>query len=384
MRSIHIDCRQYTGSAPCGPHKQDGRSCADCSDYDPVRSHVLIVKLGAAGDVLRTTALLPAIARKHPGAHITWITDTPSAPVLRGHALIDRLLVADACLPALLTERFDVVYGMEADARSASLSSLARCTQRIGYVTDDRGRVVPAGEAARTWWLMGIDDGLKRANRRTYQHLMSEVCELTTGVERPYFAVPDDSRERAAAFMSASGVADHPAAMMLNTGGGRRWAQKKWTPAGYEAFMALARARHPEAAIVLVGGPEEVELNASLLASAIDGVFDGGCSNSFADFAALIEAMAVVVTADSFALHAAQAVRTPVVVFVGPTSPYELEMYDDGVVVHAPDIPCLGCYRAACDKPVTCMERLDPALVLRAVEPFLARVQPRPAVTARG
>ena len=82
-------------------------------------------------------------------------------------------------------------------------------------------------------------------------------------------------------------------------------------------------------------------------------------------------------------LHTAQAVRTPVVAFVGPTSPYELEMYGDGVVIHAPDVPCLGCYRAACDKPVTCMERLDPALVLDAAEPFLAGVPVRATFTAR-
>jgi ADP-heptose:LPS heptosyltransferase len=383
MRSIHIDCRQYTGAAPCRPHKQDGRSCDRCADYDPIRARVLIVKLGAAGDVLRTTALLPAIKTTHPGAHITWITDDASAAVLRGHPLVDRLLPSDACLPALLTERFDVVYGMEADSRSAALAALARCERRVGYTSNDQGRVMPVGNAGRTWWLMGVDDGIKRANRKTYQELMFEACELTGPIERPLFAVPDESRARAAAFLRDRGVGQYRALVALNTGGGRRWAQKKWTPAGYEGFLALTRARYPEVAVVLLGGPEEVELNTALLAAGIDGVFDGGCANSFADFAAVIEAADVLVTADSLALHAAHAVRTPVVVFVGPTSAHELEMYGDGTIVHARDVPCLGCYRATCDKPVTCMERLDPALVLDAVEPFLARKSVPATATAR-
>lgn len=384
MHSIRIDCREYRGSSPCRLHKQDGRACTQCADYDPVRARLLIVKLGAAGDVLRTTALLPALSRQHPGAQITWITDPAAAPILSGHPLIDRVLPSDACLPVLLTERFDAVYGLEADARSAGFSALARCERRFGYLTDESGRVVPAGESAVTWWLMGLDDGRKRANRKTYQRLMSELCELPGQSERPYFAVPEDSRERAAALVADLGIAEYRAAIALNTGGGRRWAQKKWTPEGYERFLALARARHPDVAIVLVGGPEEVEVNASLLACGIDGVFDGGYSNSFADFAAIIEALDVLVTADSLALHTAQAVRTPVVVFVGPTSPYELDMYGDGTVVHAPDVSCLGCYRAVCDKPVTCMELLDPSLVLDAVEPFLPLFPcPEPARVVR-
>ena len=373
MRLIHTDCRHYTGAAPCRPHKQDGRSCTKCADYDPIRSRLLIVKLGAAGDVLRTTALLPALAKKHGRPHITWITDPGSVPVLKGHPLIDRLLASDDCLPFLLSERFDAVYGLETDARSAALSALAPCERRFGYLADEHGRVLPAGQAGAHWWLMGVDDGVKRANRKTYQQLMAQVCELAGGVERPFFAIPPESRGRAATFIDENRLGTYQSVIGLNTGGGRRWAQKKWTRAGYADFLALARIRHPGTAIVLLGGPEEMELNASLLRCGIDGVFDGGCSNVFADFAALIERLDVLVTADSLALHTAQAVRTPVVVFVGPTSPYELEVYTDGAVVHAPDVPCLGCYRATCDKPVTCMERLDASLVLDAVEPLLAR-----------
>jgi len=44
---------------------------------------VLIVKLDAMGDVLRSTALLPPIVEAHPRAAITWITRTrlgPGAP----------------------------------------------------------------------------------------------------------------------------------------------------------------------------------------------------------------------------------------------------------------------------------------------------------------
>lgn len=376
MLPIRIDCRAYTGSAPCRPHKQDGRACANCRDYDPIGAHLLVVKLAAVGDVLRTTSVLPALARAYPGAHVTWITEPGSVCVLEGHPLIDRILTTDGCLPVLMTKTYDAVYGLDADSASATLATLARAGKRLGYVCDSRGRVVPATDAAIAWWLMGLDDRRKRENRRTYQELMYELCEVSGPVERPQFVVPDKSRERAAAFMTAQAVARYGRVIGLNTGGGRRWAQKKWTAEACDAFIRLCRARHPDAAIVVLGGPEEEELNARLMAPHLDGVFDAGCSNGFADFAALVATMDLLVTSDSLGLHAATAVGTPSVVFVGPTSPWELELYGSGAVVHA-DVECLACYLSACDKPVTCMERLAPEKVLEAVEQVLAPAAPR-------
>jgi heptosyltransferase-2 len=372
MQPIRIDCRHYTGDKPCQFHKKDGRPCAGCADYDAIRVRLLIIKLAAVGDVLRTTSLVPAMKRAYPGAHVTWITDRAAAPVLAGHPLIDRVLTSDACLPALLTERFDVVYGLDADAQSAALSTLARGERKLGYVSDDLGRVVPAGESATDWWLMGLDDRRKAANRKSYQQLMYELCELPGAIDRPHFEIPPHARMRASWFMRQQGIDRYRVVLGLNTGGGRRWAQKKWTIDGYEGFIALTRIRHPEAAIVLLGGPEEEELNARLMSMGLEGVFDAGCSNSVADFAALVAALSILVSSDSLGLHIALAVGTPAVVFVGPTSQWELELYGEGAVVHAEGVACIGCYRAQCDKPVTCMERLDPGAVLAATEPFLA------------
>jgi ADP-heptose:LPS heptosyltransferase len=372
MWPIKRDCRSYRASMPCAPHKHDGRTCGECTDYDPIRTRLLIVKLGAIGDVLRTTCLLPALRSRWQAAHITWITEPAAAPVLAGHPLIDRILSPAAAVPVLLVERFDAVYGLEADPPSAALAALARADTRAGFSCDDRGRVAPVNESAVAWWLMGLDDRRKRENRRTYQDLMLELCGVDGPAAPPSFSVPPVSRARAEAFRRERGLDLFRAVLGLNTGAGSRWAQKKWTPQAYARFMDRCRARHPDVAVVLLGGPDEVELNARLMAGAADGVFDGGCDNSFADFAALVQQLSLLVTPDSLGLHTAQAVGTPAVVFVGPTSPWELEMYGRGAVVHAAGVECLGCYLPVCDKPATCMERLEPEPVLAAAEPWLA------------
>ena len=92
MLLYHADCRHFSGEKPCAPHKSEGVVCRDCPRYDPVTERILIVKLDAAGDVLRTTCILPAFRRHFPKASLWWVTDPFSRPLLSGHPDLDVLL----------------------------------------------------------------------------------------------------------------------------------------------------------------------------------------------------------------------------------------------------------------------------------------------------
>ena len=87
-------------------------------------------------------------------------------------------------------------------------------------------------------------------------------------------------------------------------------------------------------AVLLLGGPEEVQRHKDLLAFA-DGmpVFDGGNHNSYGRFAALIDQCSVVVTSDSLAVHVTAARKKPAVVLFGPTSSAEIELYGRGTKI---------------------------------------------------
>mgnify|MGYP001588321125 CR=1 FL=1 len=75
---IHSDCRFYRGDVPCKPHKENGYHCQDCPAYEKVSKRILIIKLGAIGDVIRTTPLLTRYRSLYPGCYITWLTLTPA------------------------------------------------------------------------------------------------------------------------------------------------------------------------------------------------------------------------------------------------------------------------------------------------------------------
>src|SRR5574343_73614 len=71
IAGIKTDCIFFKGDLPCAPHKKSGVHCPDCPSYQPIETRILIIKLGAIGDVIRTTPLLRKIKKEYPNCKIT-------------------------------------------------------------------------------------------------------------------------------------------------------------------------------------------------------------------------------------------------------------------------------------------------------------------------
>jgi heptosyltransferase-2 len=87
-------------------------------------------------------------------------------------------------------------------------------------------------------------------------------------------------------------------------------------------------------------------------------------------FASLVMCADLLLTSDSLGMHIGVALEKPTIVLVGPTSPWELDVFGKGEILYS-DIDCLVCYLARCDKTVTCMNTLSPEFVLSNVEKHL-------------
>lgn len=343
-------------SQPCGPHKRTGVRCAGCAAYDPLGERILIVKLGSMGDVLRTTCCLAPLKANYPRSHVTWVTRPESRALLVRNPDVDRVLtVDDNYLELLMAEEFDLAIGPETDILSASIMRLARASERRGYVADGRGGVIPFGDAAMAWWHTGLDDGIKRRNRRTYGAWLYDVCGLAGPVALPALAVSDAARARVAERLTAPAGAPRRY-VCLNTGASSRWREKRWKVEHYRDFVTLLNEHEPGVAAVLVGGPNETGFNRELIGDGLE-VIDGGTANSVEDFGALVAVCDWMLTPDSLGYHVACATRTPAACLVGPTAPWELDHYERNLVLYS-GAPCIACYRAECPLPRTCMDEL--------------------------
>jgi ADP-heptose:LPS heptosyltransferase len=140
---------------------------------------VLIVKLGATGDVVRTTTLLRSLS----GA-ITWITDEKNTVLLQDPSQDVRCFSweeRDSCRD----RTYDLVINLEDTLEVATfVANLGY--QRLWGAQLGAGNNVPYTEDSRSWFDLSIisrygrrrADELKLANRSTYQELIFRGLEL--------------------------------------------------------------------------------------------------------------------------------------------------------------------------------------------------------------
>lgn len=349
--------------------------CDSCRHYTPVRSgsrgkSILIIKLGAMGDVLRTTFLLPGLKKKYPSSKITWIVAPQSVDILNGNPFLYRILpFNDKAFDILTGEIFDTVINLDLAPASLSLATMAMGKERIGYWLGDDRRVRFSNDAAGRWLEMSAYDDRKKKNTLTYQHWMSSIVGLSRADYEIYTPLAKESVRKADVFKREHRLFGKTV-VGINPGAGKRWPLKKWTDDGYRAL--IRRLSDCGIKVLLLGGPEEKEILEDL-ARRSDAITTG-TGNSLPDFFALVNLCDLVITGDTLAMHAALGLKKNVVAIFGPTSSAEIELYGRGEKVVTP-AGCVCCYRPKCSVKPDCMELISPATVWKAVKKYLSPLQ---------
>jgi len=367
---IRADCHYFLGDRPCKYHKREGVKCSDCKYYTPVKKTILVIKLGAMGDVLRTTPILEALKRKYKGCKITWIVDEESKELLENNPYLNGVLSYGAeALTRLKVEHFDLVINLDSLPRSASLASFAWAKKKIGFGLNEIGSVFPFNHGAREWYQMGVFDDLKKKNRKTYQEIVFEIMGLKFKKEELVVNLGEGEKDFANEFAEKHGLRGKKI-IGLATGAGGRWELKKWTIAGYLELIKRIDKEIRNTKILLFGERGEVERNKEIMERSKIPLIDTGHENTLREFLSLLNLCDLVVTGDTLAMHAVVALKKKVVALFGPTSFSEIELYGRGEKI-VPKMDCLCCYKETCDKHPNCMENISPDTVFQAVKRLL-------------
>ena len=336
-REIAWDCKFFLGDRPCVWHKQSGVLCT-CDHYEQVEERLLIIKLDAMGDVLRSTALLPPLAEVHPRAAITWITRKESVPLLQRNPYVAEVLeLGPEALVHLQTRTFDRVINLDASKISAALATAARSRSegwirpgraRVRAADQRRGATLAGGRHLRRHQAAGYGDLPGSHGRRFSVWPAGSIATCSSS--------PPTRAQRARAHLESIGLDFERPVIGLNTGAGGRWPLKQWREDGYVELVARL-GRREDVQFLLLGGPAERERNERLKRASSVPLLDPGCDNTVRHFAALLSHCDVVVTGDTLAMHLSLALGKRTVVLFGPTSAAEIELYGLGEKV-VPDM----------------------------------------------
>jgi lipopolysaccharide heptosyltransferase III len=264
-----------------------------------------------------------------------------------------------------------VAINPDAAARSAELATIAKAGVRHGFTMSERGEVIALGEAAERWLVAGGSDPAKRANKKTYQQVLHEMCGLGPEGQYIVLGLTDEESEKRAELASSVGVDLDRPVVGINTGAGKRWKLKRWTTDGFvEVIGALIDST--DAGIVLLGGEAEREQNCLVRAHFPERVANPG-TGDLRSFMRVVDLCDVVLTGDTLALHVAVGLKKRVVAIFGPTSAEEIDLYGRGTKVVS-DIDCRCCYKSDCSREPNCMDVIRPETVYEAVARELASV----------
>jgi heptosyltransferase-2 len=368
---IHQDCRHFRGDVPCTPHKDRGVHCDECEYYDKIEFKILIIKLDAAGDVLRTTCILQGLKEKYPGSHITWLTRRESLPLFENNDMVDEVIDYSAeSFLKIQSEYYNLIINTDAASKSAILAEAADGDRKIGFGYHKRGYVYPFNEEAQGWFEMGLFDDIKKANTLSYQRIILNMLNVEPFSYEIVLTLSDEENKFAQEFADKNDIKKGELKIGLNTGAGGRWELKKWSVKGFSSLTEMIIRDLPEAKILLYGGPEEKKRNRYLSDKYKDAVINTGCDNSLRNFMSLIDLCDILVTGDTMALHIATALNKKVVALFGPTSHAEIDLYGRGEKLYS-DIDCLCCYKQVCNISTNCMESIPPEMVFTSIKDLI-------------
>ena len=321
---------------------------------------ILIIKPGAIGDLLHISPTVRALKKHFPAAGIDIMVSSRSTTCLfENSPHVRRVLFFDrkgehrswrrfmALWSDVRRENYDLVINFQRSTLKVWLLVLAAFPCRVLVYHKTKARKLHAvTNHLETVASLGID--IQKENPDLELHL---AAEDTVFAER--FMVDNKLSGRQL--------------VALNLGASNRI--KCW-PA--ESFAALGDRIQKEtgAAILLVGGRDELDLAARIMSSSAIKPFNLAGALSLGQLGALLKQCKVLVSGDTGPLHLATAVGTRVIALFGAIDPDRTGPVGKGhLVISHPELECVPCNAKSCRHTpyLECMTLITVDEVMRAV-----------------
>ena len=341
-------------------------------------TRVLIVRLGALGDIVHAIPVAAALRRAEPQVRIDWLVSGKHREILDLVPVVDRRIVVDdrgagggapllRTIRALRREQYDVALDLQGLIKSAIIARSTGAQRVVGFAA----RYCREG-LARMFYTTVHDpggEGIYASSEKRH------VVDINLGILRPLGIQP--GRPEFPIEQSAS----EPARQMRERTGGRyallnpgaAWPNKRWPP---DRLAAVAHALNDHYGLqsVVLWGPGERAL-AELVAANAAGAAFVSPETSIPDVVELARGAAVMVSGDTGPTHLAAAVGTPIVGLYGPTRPERNGPWvrEDITISRAAICQCHHLRRCKLNR--MCLLDIEVAEVVAAVEQRLASAE---------
>ena len=353
---------------------------------DSAPARLLLVRLGALGDIVHAIPVAAALRRAFPSARIDWLVSARHREILDLVPVIDRRLVINdrakngsldssgseggsgtslrGAIAELRRARYDVAIDLQGLMKSAILARASGATRVVGFAASYvRERL------ARLFYSDVYDPGSRGVRDQAgTRHIVDINLGLLTplGITTALAEFPIDQVTSPV----ARAVAEQTSGRYALLNPGAAWPNKRWPPDRLGAVARALRERHELRSAVLWGPHEETLAQAVVAAS--DGAAILAPETTIADVVALSRGAALMVSGDTGPTHIAAAVGTPIVSLFGPTRPQRNGPWSPKDIAVSRDAICECHHLRRCRRSSMCLLDIQVDEVASAIDRRLA------------
>lgn len=326
-------------------------------------SKILIVRLSAMGDIVMATPLLVALKERYPGVKISWVVQPEFADVIRGHELLDELILVPkgrwekelkafrwlkvwremAALKKQLRDgQFDLALDLQGLVKSSLWVKWSQAKRKIGLNCKE-------GTAK---WMDNVVDG-----HTVDQTLISSEYQALAqflGCATESFAMQLPSKLEATNWPTLrEEVGENYMVFCPFT----TRAQKHWFN---DSWQALANMLSTDKKIVILGGPGDAAAAEVLMGAMPKSVLNLVGRTHIQDAISVIRYSQGVIGVDTGLTHMGIAEKKPTLALFGSTLPYKNTRRANAKVLYH-KLDCSPCRRKpTCEGRFDCMRALVP------------------------
>jgi lipopolysaccharide heptosyltransferase I len=345
---------------------------------------ILILRLSAVGDVIRTLPAVKALKEHYPSSFITWIVEEPSQALLESQPEVDEVILFPRkrwtrgmkslgktwgtigemweFIIVLRKRRFDVVLDFHGILKSGLLSFLSGSPKRIGY---DR-RSTKEGN----FLFSNVKVKLPKERISRFRRNLSLLKGMGLEVEELKYRLhilPED-REYIESFFKASLRSLKRPLIAIHPGSSPKALFKRWMPDRY-AQLADRLVGELSATVVFTWGDGELEWVEGIRREMREPSLLGPKTESLTQLGEVYRHCDLYIGGDTGPMHIASLVGIPAIVIYGPTDPLENEPFGKHIKVRK-EVGCNPCHQYSC-KELVCIKTISTDEVFKATKEIL-------------
>jgi lipopolysaccharide heptosyltransferase I len=321
---------------------------------------ILIVRLGALGDVVHTIPAVAAIRTAFPQSRIDWLVDRKHRDIVDLVTVVDRVIAIDSnslagwseAVRLLRQTKYATAIDLQGLLKSAMLARSVHGRRTIGFPMKHLRE-----KAARLFYTAAPDPG--DATHVIYKNLalLTPLAVIDRRLRFPLEIPHTPTVVQVVTRFEPNGY------VLINPGAA--WPNKQWPPERF-GEVAAAMARDFGWRSLVLWGPGEQEIAHAVVAASA-GAAESSPPTTIPDLVGIARHARMMISGDTGPLHIAGAVNTPIVALYGPTQPERNGPWGlhDVAISRVQQCSCL--YERKCRKTERCIDDISVAEVMSAV-----------------